>query len=94
MAVGRKTGGRVAGTPNKAGRDLRAAAQKYTKEALAVLVKAMRSDESPRCEAAALALLDRGHGKPAQAVTGENGEGAVKVEITVGTGVSRPTDIG
>lgn len=68
MALGRKTGGRKAGTRNKVQNDLRAAAQVYTKEALGVLVTAMRSGESPRCETAAAHLLDRGHGKPAPAL--------------------------
>jgi hypothetical protein len=78
--------------PNKAGRDVRAAAQKYTKEALNVLVSTMRAGEMPFAMTAAQALLDRGHGRPAQAVTGEGGTGPVLIEVS--SGISRPADQG
>ena len=69
MAKGRKTGGRVAGTPNKATADLRELAGVYTKEAVLVLVTVMRGSPIPAARvAAANSLLDRSHGKPAQAV--------------------------
>lgn len=74
MAAGRKTGGRVKGTPNKATRDIKALAQRHTPEALKTLVNIMkRSESDPARVAAAKELLDRAHGKPAQAVTGEGG---------------------
>lgn len=78
-----KSGGRKKGVGNKAGRDLRAIAQEYTAEAVGVLVKAMRG-EMPFALTAANSLLDRGHGKPAQALTGEGGEGPVQIVVRSG----------
>lgn len=82
MAKGRKTGGRVAGVPNKANRSLREAAGEYTEEALGVLVTAMRG-EMPHAMVAADKILDRGHGKPSQSteISGPNG-GPVEVNDT------------
>lgn len=65
---GTRIGGRQKGTPNKAGRDLRAIAQKYTPEAIELLVQTMRKGEMPFALTAANSLLDRGHGKPAPAL--------------------------
>lgn len=65
--------GRKRGTSNKIGRDLRALAQPYTKEALAVLVAIMNDTKAPP-QARAMAadrILDRGWGKPAQAIVGD-----------------------
>lgn len=83
MAAGRKTGGRVKGVPNKATADVKAAAQKYTVEAIDTLAEIMRSGESEAARvAAADKLLDRGHGKPAQAITGPDG-GAISLEALI-----------
>ena len=62
--------GRPAGTPNKAGRELREAASRHTDEALGVLVQLMSDPEQPGCVrvAAAQAVLDRGHGRPSQSI--------------------------
>lgn len=69
-----KTGGRKKGSLNKATADVKAHAQKYTTEAVETLAKLMRSAESETARAAACQqILDRGHGKPAQAHTGEGG---------------------
>ena len=66
---GVRLGGRKVGTPNKATRELRELAQPYAPEALEVLAKIMRNGESEQARvAAANALLDRGHGKPAQSI--------------------------
>lgn len=82
MAAGRKTGGRVKGVPNKATRDVKAQAGKYTAEALRTLAEIMKSSESDAARvAAAKELLDRGHGKSAQPVTGEGGEGPITVVV-------------
>lgn len=71
MAKRPKTGGRVKGTANKATRDIRAVAQVYTDEALATLAFVMRSGEPHAARvAASRELLDRGYGKPAQALVG------------------------
>ena len=68
MAHGVKTGGRQAGTPNKATASVREAAQQYTDEALKTLVEVMGDETAPPAArvAAANSLLDRGHGKPRQ----------------------------
>jgi hypothetical protein len=67
MAIGRKTGGRKLGTPNKATAEIRDAAQRYTAEALGVLRDIMRTGASEQARvAAANSILDRGWGKPTQ----------------------------
>lgn len=82
MAKGHKTGGRQKGVPNKATADVKAAAQKYTPDALKTLASIMKASESDAARvAAAKELLDRGHGKAPQAITGENGEGPVTVIV-------------
>lgn len=68
--------GRARGTPNKVNRELKALAQQFTRASLATLLVIMRSKATPAAArvAAANAILDRGHGKPPQAVTGADGE--------------------
>lgn len=83
MAHGKKTGGRRKGTPNRATADVKAAAQKYTQEALDTLALLMRGAESEQARvSAARELLDRGHGKAPQAHTGQGGEGPIKLELS------------
>lgn len=78
---GERRGGRKKGTPNKATRDVKAAAQKYTKEAVDTLATIMRTSQIDAARvAAADKLLDRAHGRPAQAITGAN-DGPLIVEI-------------
>jgi hypothetical protein len=62
-------------SPNPGGRpkevgDVRELAKKYTAEAVETLAKIMGSEDAPPAArtAAAVALLDRGYGRPAQAV--------------------------
>lgn len=77
-----KSGGRRKGSRNKATADVKAAAQKYTTEALATLAEIMRKGESePARVASAKELLDRGHGKSPQPQTGEGGEGPITVVV-------------
>lgn len=69
MAKGLKTGGRQAGTPNRTSSDLRDLAKAYTADALGELHRIMTASPSDQARvAAAKELLDRGHGKPTQAV--------------------------
>ncbi len=69
MAKGQKTGGRIKGTPNKVTAELRGHAQQYTVEALEGLAQIARTSQSDAARVSAWnALLDRGHGKPNQAV--------------------------
>lgn len=78
MPLGRKTGGRARGVPNKATAGVKAVAQQYTNEAVEVLVAIMRDVTAvPNARvAAAKEILERGHGKSPQAVelSGPNGE--------------------
>ena len=68
MAKGAKTGGRKAGTPNKATADVKAVAGSYTTAALETLAEIMQDDTAPHSArvSAANALLDRAVGKPRQ----------------------------
>lgn len=71
--------------------DVRSRAREHAADALASLVKIAKSGKSESAKvAAAEAILNRGYGKPAQAVTGENGEGPIR--IIVETGVERSAD--
>lgn len=83
MAFGKKTGGRQKGVPNKANRDLKELARSFTGRCLEELerIAFTNDDDDTRLKAIGM-ILDRGHGKPAQAITGEGGEGAAKFEIT------------
>ena len=78
---GERRGGRKKGTPNKATADIKAIAQKYTAEAVRTLAKLMRDSESDAARVGAIKeILDRGHGKSAQAMTGADG-GPIIVKI-------------
>lgn len=82
MAKGRKTGGRQPGSLNKATADLKALAQHYTQAALKTLAVIMEHGQSEQARvAAANALLDRGHGKPAQALTAEDGGPLIPAKV-------------
>ena len=72
--------GNPGGRP-KADPELREAARAYTMEAIDVLARWMRSDDARASVMACNALLDRGYGKPAQALTGADGENDVRVTI-------------
>jgi len=67
MAKGIKTGGRVAGTPNKATRDIKEAARAHGPAAIKKLASLMQSADSDTAKiAAAKELLDRAYGKATQ----------------------------
>ena len=85
MAKGFKTGGRKANTPNKVTQDLMGMAQVYTKDALTVLVEIAKDTEKPAAArvSAASAILDRAHGKPTQAITGEGGKDLISPILQV-----------
>lgn len=70
MAVGGKRpgAGRPRGAQNKATAEVKVLAAQYTEAAIRRLADWMQSDEPKASVAAATALLDRAHGKPAQAV--------------------------
>lgn len=71
MAKGIKTGGRKAGTPNKATAAIKDIAGQYTAQAVETLVSILAGGEGIPAAAqvaAAKELLDRAHGKPGQSV--------------------------
>jgi hypothetical protein len=75
MAKGKKTGGRRPGVPNKItqakveGVDVKALAGQYTEMAIAQLAHLAQNANSETARvAAANSLIDRGHGKPSQAI--------------------------
>lgn len=64
-----KTGGRVKGTPNKSTAEIKELAQTYSTDALKTLATIMLTSENDTAKiAAAKELLDRGYGKPTQAM--------------------------
>lgn len=82
-----KTGGRQKGTTNKATAEIKAIAQKHGEAAIKALVKLLNDEDTPPQTkvSAANSLLDRGYGKPAQAITGADDTPlfptSIKVEI-------------
>lgn len=68
----------------KAPTEIRSLARSHTERAIAVLAGIMdQPDCAPAARvAAAQALLDRGWGKPAQAHTGEDGEGPMQLIVS------------
>lgn len=77
--------GRKKGVPNKATRTLKEAAQEYTQVALQTLVEVAEDINAPHAArvSASNALLDRGHGKPIQAIEGTGEGGVVKIKMVV-----------
>jgi hypothetical protein len=68
--------GRPAGVPNKSTADLKAYAGQYSTEAIdGILAIARDGGTPPQAKVAAWReILDRAHGRPAQALTGPDGE--------------------
>ncbi|MGE0109591.1 MAG: hypothetical protein AB7S81_07520 [Bdellovibrionales bacterium] len=70
MAKGIKTGGRKAGTPNKATQEIKEAARKYAPDALMRLHEILLNSESDAAKvSAAREILDRAYGKASQAIS-------------------------
>lgn len=61
--------------------ELRDAARKHTKRAIEILAKWMEGNDPRASVAACSQLLDRGYGKPAQAITGADGDNELKIVI-------------
>lgn len=84
MAKGFKTGGRKAGTPNKATASIKEIARQYTDAAVEALVKILAGGEGIPAAAqvaAAKELLDRGYGKATQPISGDEEGPPVPVEV-------------
>lgn len=80
MAFQKGQSGNPGGRP-KEDAEVKSLARATGPEAIDKLVELMRGDDRRTALAAAQALLDRGFGKPAQAITGEEG-GPVEMAIT------------
>ena len=81
---GERRGGRKPNSQNKVTRDLKEIAQTYTEEAILTAAAIMRSTKAAgaaRLMAVSI-ILDRGHGKPAQAMhhSGATDGAPIKVE--------------
>jgi len=73
MAKGKKTGGRRAGVPNKATREIKDAARVYGPEAIERLWELSAAADSDAAKVAALKeILDRGYGKASQVIAGDS----------------------
>lgn len=73
MALGKKTGGRVKGTPNKSTAEIKALAMKHAPAAIAELSRLAIAAESETARVAAIReLLDRGIGKAIQEIVSTN----------------------
>lgn len=82
---GIRVGGRQKGTPNKLGKEVRELARKYGADSIAGLVEIAQDKDEPTAArvSAYKEILDRGYGKAATVVTGEDGEGPVKASVEV-----------
>jgi hypothetical protein len=72
--------GNPSGRP-KENAELKAAAREHTQAALAVLVEALADEDTKTRIVAANSLLDRGYGKPTQAIAGDPDGPAMQLEI-------------
>jgi hypothetical protein len=86
---GERRGGRRAGVPNKATRDIKALAQQFSPKAiaglagLAGLIEGVAPAQSEQARVAAMKeLLDRGHGRPPQAIIGDDNAPPVRTIIS------------
>ncbi len=78
MAAGLKTGGRRKGTPNRATAEINAAFRLHGDELVDALLALTKSDDERVRLGAIQAALDRGWGRPSQAV-----EGTLDGKITI-----------
>ena len=72
--------GNPSGRP-KEHREIERMARTYAPEAIERLVTIMRGKSHKLALKASEVLLDRGFGRPAQAITGEGGEGPVRIVV-------------
>lgn len=78
MALGKKTGGRTKGVPNKATSEVKALAMRYLPAAIKELARLAVKAESEQARVSAIReLLDRAVGRPAQQVDLTNSDGSL-----------------
>ncbi len=92
MALGRKTGGRQKGTLNKATASIKAAIQKHGDALVKALLKLTKSDDERVRLVAIQAALDRGYGRPTQAVDLAVHEPITKIERVIVNALPAPED--
>ena len=92
MPRGRKTGGRRKGTRNKATAEIKAAFQKHGDELVEALLALTKSEDERVRLGAIQAALDRGWGRPAQAVqVGADADSVpVVFNMNFGDGLKQP----
>ena len=78
MPFGEGQSGNPAGRPQRVSH-VRILARAQTEKAVEALIAALDDENSRVRVAAAEAILDRGWGRPAQALTGEDGEGPAEL---------------
>lgn len=86
----REGAGRPKGAHNKATASIREIAREYTDDAVNALVRVLTDDDAPHAAvvSAANSILDRGYGKPATIVQGDEDGGPIKVTRIELVGVS------
>ena len=86
--------GNKSGRPRQVGY-VRQLAQQHTEQAVATLAEICGDESAPARAriAAAEALLDRAYGKPAQAITGPDGESSPQLQIHISTDQSTAQQI-
>ncbi len=83
MALGKKTGGRVKGTPNKSTTEIKALAQQYGAGAINRLIWLVENADNQATQVSACKeILDRGYGKAMQQTQNLNAGGSVEPEIS------------
>lgn len=92
MAKGKKTGGRVAGTLNKATQEIKEVARTYGPKAIAGLWKLAEGAESEQARVSAYKeVLDRGYGKASQPLSGDK-DNPLEVFHTFGPELAKKLD--
>ena len=80
---GSKTGGRIAGTPNKSTAEIRELAGQYGPAALAELARLATNADSEQARVSACKeILDRAYGKSAQTINRTDSVGVIENEIS------------
>lgn len=80
----REGSGRKPGVPNKATAEIKAIARKHGPAAIAECLRIMKNSDSDQARiAAAKEIMDRGYGKPPQAIIGDEDGPPVKTILEV-----------